>query len=78
MNVFKKFIYPTLIGSGPIFKIRFAETAFKLSSTEYSGSVPVNTIIGLFDVIDDPPIRYGFIVICSDSAAFGICEKFVS
>ena len=22
---------------------------------------------GLFDVIDDPPIRYGFIVICSDS-----------
>ena len=52
-------------------------TAFKLSSTEYSGSVPVNTINGLFDVIDDPPIRYGFIVIFSDFAAFGICEKFV-
>ena len=38
----------------------------------------MNTISGLFDVIDDPPMRYGFIVICSDSAAFGICEKFVS
>ena len=37
--------------------------------------MPVITIIGLFDVVDDPPIRYGFIVICSDSAAFGICEK---
>ena len=38
----------------------------------------MNTISGLFDVIDDPPIRYGFIVICSDSAACGNCEKFVS
>ena len=38
----------------------------------------MNTISVLFDVIDDPPMRYGFIVICSDSAAFGICEKFVS
>ena len=24
---------------------------------------------GIFDVIDDSPIRYGFIVICRDSAA---------
>ena len=32
----------------------------------------MNTIKGLFDVIDDPPISYGFIVICNDSAAFGI------
>ena len=38
----------------------------------------MNTINGLLDVIDDPPIKYGFIVIWSDSAAFGICEKFVS
>ena len=38
----------------------------------------MNTINGLFDVFDDPSMRYGFIVICSDSAAFGICEKFVS
>ena len=38
----------------------------------------MNTISGLFVVIDDPPIRYGFIVICSDSAACGNCEKFVS
>ena len=37
----------------------------------------MNTISGLFDVNDDPPMRYGFIVICSDSAAFGIREKFV-
>ena len=36
----------------------------------------MNTINGLFDVIDDSPIRYGFIVICNDSAAFGIFEKF--
>ena len=50
-------------------------TAYKKSSTEYSGSVPINTINGLFDVIDDPPIRYGFIVICSDSAAFGNLKK---
>ena len=56
-------------GSSPIFKIKFAVTAFKLSSTEYSGSVPVNTIFGLFDVFDDPPMRHGFIVICSVSAA---------
>ena len=38
----------------------------------------MNTINGLFDVIDDPPMRYRLIVICSDSAAFGICEKFGS
>ena len=38
----------------------------------------MNTINGLFDVIDDPSIIFGFIVICSDSAAFGICEKFVN
>ena len=36
----------------------------------------MNTINGLFDVIDDPTMRYGFIVICSDSATFGIFEKF--
>ena len=39
----------------------------------------MNTISVLIDVIDDPPMRYGFIVIFSDFAAFvGICEKFVS
>ena len=38
----------------------------------------MNIINGLFNFIDDPPMRYGFIVICSDSAAFGICEKFES
>ena len=38
----------------------------------------MNTISGLLDVIDDPRMSYGFIVICSDSAAFGICEKFES
>ena len=32
----------------------------------------MNTISGLIDVIVDPPIRYGFIVICRDSAACGI------
>ena len=32
----------------------------------------MNTISGLYDVIDDPPIRDGFIVICGDSAACGI------
>ena len=64
--------------SSSIFKFKFDVTAFRYSSTEHSGSVPVNTISGLFDVIDDPPIRYGFILICSNSAACGICEKFVS
>ena len=69
-------MYPILssgvfIGSGVIFKIKFAVAAFKQTSTEYSGSVPVNTISGLFDDIEDPPIRYGIIVISSDSAAFG-------
>ena len=38
-------------------------TAIKLSSTEYSGSVPLETISGLLDVIVDPSIRLGFIVI---------------
>ena len=40
--------------------------------------ITISDLFDLFDVIDDPPMRYGFIVICSDSAAFGICEKFVS
>ena len=53
-------------------------TAFKQSSTECSGSVPGNTISGLFEHIEDPSIMYGFIVICIDSAAFGIFEKNLS
>ena len=53
-------------------------TAFRKSSTEHSESGPVITISGLLDVIDDPHIRYGFIVICSDSATCGFCENFVS
>ena len=32
----------------------------------------MKTINGLFEDIEDPPIRYGFMVICSDSAAIGI------
>ena len=36
------------------------------------------TISGLFDVMDDPPIRYGFTGIFKDSAACGISEKIVS
>ena len=32
----------------------------------------MNTINGLFEDNEDPPIRNGFIVICSDSAAFSI------
>ena len=32
----------------------------------------MNTISGLFDAIEDPPIRYGLIVIFSNSAACGI------
>ena len=59
-------------GSGPKFKNKLAVTAFKLSSTEYSGSVPVNNFIGLFENLEDLPIKYGLIVICSDSAAFGV------
>ena len=62
-------------GSGPIFKLKFAVTAFKKSSTEYSGSVLVNTINGLSDDIGDSPTRYEFIVICSNSAAIGIWES---
>ena len=52
-------------------------TALKYYSTEYSGAVPVNTISGLLEDIEDLPIRYGFIVICSESAAFGFREKFL-
>ena len=59
-------------------RIKFAVNAFKTVLTEYSGSVPVNTIMGFFDNMDDPPVRYGFIVTRSDSAVFGISEKFVS
>ena len=32
----------------------------------------MNTISGLLEDIEDLPIRYGFIVICRDSAAFVI------
>ena len=38
----------------------------------------MNTISGLSDVIDDPRIRYGFIVLFSDYAACGVCGKIVS
>ena len=55
-----------------MFKIKMAVTAIKKTSTEFSGSVPVNTISGLFEGIEDPLITFGFIVICNDSAAFGI------
>ena len=72
------YVFMYASSSGPIFKIKFAATSFKKSSTKSSGHVPANTIGGLFHVVDPPPIRYRFIVICSDSAAFGICEKFVS
>ena len=34
--------------------------------------MPVNTINGLLDDIDDLLIGYGFIVVCTDSAALGI------
>ena len=32
----------------------------------------MKTMGGLFEDMKDPPIMYGFIVICSDSAVFGI------
>ena len=48
-----------------------------MSSTKYSGSVAVNNINGSLDVKYDSPIRYGFIVIWSDFAMFGVCAKFV-
>ena len=38
----------------------------------------MNTISGLYDVIDNPPIRHGFLVIFIDSAACGVCGKIVS
>ena len=38
----------------------------------------MNTISGLIDDVDELFSRYGFIVICGDSAAFGICEIIVS
>ena len=47
----------------------------KLASTEYSRSVLVNTMIGLFDVIDDPSEMYELIVIWNDSGVLGICSK---
>ena len=31
----------------------------------------MNTISGFLEDIEDPPIRYGFIVFCSESAPFG-------
>ena len=64
LHVFESnFIKVVLLGSEPIFNIRLAVTAFKKHSIEYSGSIPVKTITGLFDVIDDPPIRNEFNVI---------------
>ena len=35
----------------------------------------MNNMSGLLEDLDDPLLRYGFIVICKDCAAFGICEK---
>ena len=33
----------------------------------------MKTMSDLLEDLDKPPISYGFIVICSDSAAFGNC-----
>ena len=60
-----------------IFKNRFAVTPFNWSSTEYSRSVCVNTMSGFLNVKDGPPIIYGFVATCNDSAAFGNCVKFL-
>ena len=38
----------------------------------------MSTMKGLINVIDDPPIRCGFLAIWSESDVFGICVKFVS
>ena len=38
----------------------------------------MNTMSSVLDVVFDPPIRYEFIVIWSDSAVFGICLKNVN
>ena len=70
-------MYPILMKwrksvSGLIFKNMFVVTALKYFSTEFSGAVPVNTLNGLLEDIDDAPIRDGFIVIWSNSAAFFI------
>ena len=40
-----------------MFKIRLAVTARNYFSTECSGYVPINTMSGLLDFIDNPPIR---------------------
>ena len=58
-------MYPILIKCLLVLdlKFKFAVTAFKKSSTNYSESVPVNTMSGLSDVIDDSRINYGFSVI---------------
>ena len=37
----------------------------------------MNAMKDLLDVMDNPPIRYGFIVIFSDYAAISFCVKFV-
>ena len=60
------------------FKIKLTVTTFKKFSTEFSGSVSINLISGLFDVIVDPPMRYGLIVIWSVSAEKDFCVKFVN
>ena len=44
-------------------KINFAVIAFELSSIETLRSVPLKTISGSFDAMDDPSMRFGLIVI---------------
>ena len=58
------------IGPTPNTTSELKVTAFKLSSTEYSGYFPLNTIRYFVHVIDDSLIWYGIIVIWSDSAVF--------
>ena len=61
-----------------ICETKFDEVVCLQSSTEFSGSVPVNTMSVFFDVIDDPPKKYEHDVIWSDSGELGTCLNFVN
>ena len=53
-------------------------TALNYSSTDNSGSLPLNSMNDLLYYIVDPRKRYEFIVIWSDSAVLSVCVNFVS
>ena len=60
-----------------MFNFRLAVTGVKQPCTAFSRFFFCENQNWFIDVFDDPPMRFRFVVIWSDSAVFRFCVKFV-